>query len=177
MVGHPAAASTAPPGRSPSVCPTSAPGQSWERRSFWSTDSKTLAPTWKPAPGAWCCGEPTIKLCAGMLTAAQGDIVNWKNPTENAATDTPHSTVLDMESLRTPSIESAEGPTSLPMSRGPVARPISATGDEITPARSGALSDQERIQLARIKKDRRNGWMPTFTDFDFLLELTERLKR
>jgi hypothetical protein len=112
-----------------------------------------------------------------MRTAAQGDTVNLRNPTENAATDTPRSTVLDMESLRTQSTESAEGPTSLTTFRGPVARPISATGDETIPAHSGALSDKERIQLARIKKDRRNGWMPTFTDFDFLLELTERLSR
>jgi hypothetical protein len=47
-----------------------------------------------------------------------------------------------------------------------------------TPAHSGAhLSDDERIRLAKIKRDRRNGWMASFDDYDFLLSLVERLSR
>jgi hypothetical protein len=110
-----------------------------------------------------------------MLTAAQGDTVNSKNPTENAATDTPRSTVLDVESLRTNSTGSAEAQTRSQMSCTHVERPISAIAAEIIQGQRGVLSDDERIRLARIRKDRRAGWMPTFADFDFLMELAERL--
>ena len=47
-----------------------------------------------------------------------------------------------------------------------------------TPAHSGArLSDDERLTLARIKRNRRQGWMATFDEMDFLLGILERLDR
>jgi hypothetical protein len=53
-----------------------------------------------------------------------------------------------------------------------------ATASEITPARSGVrLSDAERLTLARIKRNRRQGWMASFEEFDFLLEILERMAR
>jgi hypothetical protein len=39
------------------------------------------------------------------------------------------------------------------------------------------LSDDERQKLARIRRNRNQGWMPTFEEFDFLLEVTERMAR
>jgi hypothetical protein len=80
-----------------------------------------------------------------------------------------------MESLSTRSTESAEGQTFPRTCSGVAERQISATGGEITQGRSGVLSDEERIRLARIRKDRRLGWMQSFSDTEFLLELLSRL--
>ena len=46
-----------------------------------------------------------------------------------------------------------------------------------TQAHSGALSDAERMKLAKIRRNRSQGWMPTFEEFDFLLSAVERLNR
>ena len=44
-----------------------------------------------------------------------------------------------------------------------------------TPDRSLQLSDDEARTLARIRKDRRNGFMVSAVDVDFILELLRRL--
>jgi hypothetical protein len=44
-----------------------------------------------------------------------------------------------------------------------------------TPDRSLPLSDAEARTLARIRKDRRNGFMVSAVDVDFILELLRRL--
>ncbi len=54
--------------------------------------------------------------------------------------------------------------------------PASAITENIcTQDRSGALSAAEQRSLARIRKDRRNGFMVSAPDVDFLLEAIERL--
>jgi hypothetical protein len=45
-----------------------------------------------------------------------------------------------------------------------------------TPDRSSPLSDAEAKTLARIRKDRRNGFMVSAVDVDFLLEVIERFR-
>lgn len=46
-----------------------------------------------------------------------------------------------------------------------------------TPDRSSLLSAAEEKNLARIAKERRNGFMVSAVDVDFLLEILERLNR
>jgi hypothetical protein len=92
----------------------------------------------------------------------------------NAAEGTPRGTVIDMESYRTSSPESAEART-LPRTQNGAAGIATEPCD--TPARSGVLSDAERGKLAKIRRDRNAGWMPTFEEFDFLLEIAERIAR
>ena len=92
----------------------------------------------------------------------------------NAAEDTPLGTVINMESYRTSSVEAAEGQISPRIASGLAS---TATAPCDTKGRSGALSDDERIRLARIRKDRRLGWMQSFSDVDFLLDLLERIVR
>ena len=98
--------------------------------------------------------------------------------TASAATNSRPSMELDMESSRTRSTGSAEVPTVPRTQAGPVEGMTDATASEITPARSGVrLSDAERLTLARIKRNRRQGWMASFEEFDFLLEILERMAR
>ncbi len=90
----------------------------------------------------------------------------------NAVENTHRGTVIDMENCRTSSPGSEAVQTFPRTANGPA---IGAIGKSATPDRSSLLSDADRIKLARIQKDRRLGWMPTFQDFDFLLEMVERL--
>lgn len=92
----------------------------------------------------------------------------------NAAENTPLGTVIDMESYRTSSPASVADRTSRPIPNGP-AGIVTAPCD--IPARSGVLSDAERLKLARIRRNRNQGWMPTFEEFDFLLEMVEKVSR
>jgi hypothetical protein len=90
-----------------------------------------------------------------------------------------------MESLHTQSTEAAEVPTFRKTPGGVVeSRPTTpassspdATANKITPDRSGALSDAEKLRLAKIRRDRNAGWMATFEDFDWLLSKVEELSR
>jgi len=50
----------------------------------------------------------------------------------------------------------------------------STTGSD-TPGPSSPLSDDERWKLARVRRNRRFGWMPTMEECDFLLELLGKL--
>jgi hypothetical protein len=91
----------------------------------------------------------------------------------NAAINSPRGMVIDMESYRTSSAEAAEGPISPAIASGPA---MTATAPCDTKARSGVeFSDAERSKLARIRRNRNQGWMATFEEFDFLLEMVERI--
>ena len=92
----------------------------------------------------------------------------------NAATNTPRGTVIDMESYRTSSPESEADRTQnsiLSGAAGNVTEPCATKGC------NGLLSDDERLKLAKIRRNRSQGWMPTFEEFDFLLEIVERGNR
>ena len=39
------------------------------------------------------------------------------------------------------------------------------------------LTEDERLKLATIRRNRNQGWMPTFWETDFLLEMVEKLSR
>ena len=93
----------------------------------------------------------------------------------SAATNSPALTVLDMESLHTESTEAEAARTPKPILCGPVADTIPATERQITPARNSRLSEDEQRKLAKIRRNRQQGWMPTFEEFDFLLEMVERM--
>jgi len=92
----------------------------------------------------------------------------------SAATNSPPGMVLDMESLCTSSPAPTAGQTTKRIVSG--AAP-SATSAETTPARSSRLSADEEMKLAKIRRNRQQGWMPTFEEFDFLLEILERINR
>jgi hypothetical protein len=94
-------------------------------------------------------------------------------PMEKSATNSPHGTVIDMESYTTSSIASAEDQIRPKTSSGPA---TTATASA-TPVRSSPLSEEEREKLARIRRNRNQGWMATFEEFDFLLTLVEALSR
>jgi len=92
---------------------------------------------------------------------------------------------MDMGSLRTQSTEAAEDPmpqkTPSGVAEFPPTTPVDlspgATASKTIPDRSGALSADERWKLAKIRRNRNQGWMPTFEEFDFLLEIVERISR
>ena len=90
------------------------------------------------------------------------------------AENTPRGTVIDMESYRTLSPESAEEATPRKIPSGPAG---SVTEPCDIPAHNSPLSDAERLKLAQIRRNRAQGWMPTFEEFDFLLEMVERMSR
>jgi hypothetical protein len=46
-----------------------------------------------------------------------------------------------------------------------------------TQVRSSPLSDDDLLRLAKIRRNRRLGYMATFEEFDFLLEVIGRLDR
>jgi hypothetical protein len=104
--------------------------------------------------------------------------VNYSNRTAPAATASPRGMELDMENLSISSpVERAEV-TRSKIPSGLAGCPTPATESEITPARSGVrLSEDERTKLARIRRNRREGWMPTFEEFYFLLEIVETMSR
>ena len=88
------------------------------------------------------------------------------------ATNSPPSTVLDMVSLRT--CRAADEPDRTPrrIRAGVVA---SATAPCSTSGCSSRLSADEAQNLARITRDRQNGWMVTAVDVDFLLDVIGRM--
>ncbi len=93
---------------------------------------------------------------------------------ENDATDSPHGTVISMESLRTSSRADAQDQTRMRIRAGVVA---SATATSCTAARSFPLSADEEQHLARIARDRANRFMVAAPDVDFLLDVIVRLSR
>ena len=95
----------------------------------------------------------------------------------SAAINMPALTVLDMENLRTESTAGEAGATPKPTLCGHVVDTIPATEKPITPARSSPLSEDEQMKIARIRRNRLHGWMPTFWETDFLLEMVEKLSR
>ena len=55
------------------------------------------------------------------------------------------------------------------------AKPVTASAS--TRGRNSPLNDVERMRFLRIKRERREGWMVTLDDVDFLLEMAERRSR
>lgn len=92
----------------------------------------------------------------------------------NDATNSPHLTVMDMESLRTLSAADAQDQTRLRIRAG-VAE--TATASSCTVAHSSPLSADEKSRLWRIARDRANGFMVSAPDVDFLLDVIVRLSR
>ena len=90
----------------------------------------------------------------------------------DAATNSPPSTELDMESLHISKPKAAEDQT-------PPKTPSGLAGHAIeTCSMSGCsshLSAGEAQRLARITRDRRNGWMVSVVDVDFLLDVIGRM--
>jgi hypothetical protein len=92
----------------------------------------------------------------------------------NAAENTHLGTVIDMESYRTLSPAPTADRTPKPIPSGPAGN---VTEPSVTPDRSGVLSADERWKLAKIRRNRNQGWMPTFEEFDFLLSIAERVNQ
>ena len=72
----------------------------------------------------------------------------------------------------TSNTEQRDQAMSIPTCSGAVGRVIPLA----TPDRSLQLSDAEARTLARIRKDRRNGFMVSAVDVDFLLEVIARTR-
>lgn len=102
--------------------------------------------------------------------------MNYANRTEPGATATPRGMELDMGSLSILSPAGAEARTASKTASGPVECRTPATESATIPGHSG-LTDEERMKLAKIRRNRAHGWMPTFEEFDFLLTLVEALTR
>ncbi len=92
----------------------------------------------------------------------------------NAVENTHRGTVIDMENCRTSSAADVAGPTCPKTASGLA---TTATAPCATAGHNSPLSDAERSKLAKIRRDRRNGWMASFEDFDFLLGVVDRLSR
>ena len=92
----------------------------------------------------------------------------------NVVIDMQSGTVLEKAISPTSSTEPKDQETLNLMFSGVVGRVTPLA----TPALSGArLSDDERLKLAKIRRNRSQGWMPTFEEFDSLLAMVEKLKR
>jgi hypothetical protein len=94
----------------------------------------------------------------------------------NDADDSPLGTVIDMESYRTSELASAADQTPRKTRSGPagiVTEPY-ATPD---PNGAGLVSEMEKVEIAKIRRNRDAGRLPTILECDFLLGLTERLTR
>ena len=90
--------------------------------------------------------------------------------------------VIDMQSGTV--LEKAICPTSSTEPRGRETLNRTSCGvaedttKSATPDRSGqTLSEEEKLRIAKIRRDRRHGWMATFDDLDFLLEMLEKVGR
>jgi hypothetical protein len=106
-----------------------------------------------------------------MLIEDQGASVRT-NETEGAAISSRRGMELDMESLATSCTEPKDRETFPQIASGVAGNATAAA----TPGHNSRLSDEERIRLARIRKDRRLGWMPSFNDVEFLLDLIARFE-
>ena len=95
----------------------------------------------------------------------------------SVAIDSRRGMELDMENLSISGPLAVEDRTQLKTANGDAEDGTVATPGGIIPARSGVLSDAERLKVARIRRNRNQGWMPTFEEFDFLLEIVERMSR
>jgi hypothetical protein len=83
--------------------------------------------------------------------------------------------VVDMASLSTELHPPMEAPTLSTIVSGDAP---TVTASATIPARSGArLSEAERMELAKIRRNRNQGWMATFEEFEFLLSTLERVTR
>lgn len=92
----------------------------------------------------------------------------------NDATTSPPGTVIDMGSLRT---ESTAPTVELTRRRIRAGLATTATAPiSNTPGPSSRLSADEARMLARIASDRRNGFMVSAVDVDFLLEVIGRMQ-
>lgn len=86
---------------------------------------------------------------------------------ENAATASPHGTDSDEENLPTGHIVLVADLILPTTASGHV---VGVTAGAITPDPSGPLSSAEELQLATIRKNWARGWIPTFSECQFLLE-------
>ena len=85
------------------------------------------------------------------------------NSTANAVETAPRGMALDMESLSTSLLSGEAAPIRSQTASGDAGARRDATPGEITQARSGAqVSDAERLKLARIRRNRNQGWMASF---------------
>jgi len=89
---------------------------------------------------------------------------------ESDATDSPHGTDSATENSPTWSTEEEAELTARQIASGPV----ETVTENITPVPSSLLSDDEQKRLARIRSDRRSGWMQSAGDVEFLLEIVKR---
>jgi hypothetical protein len=92
---------------------------------------------------------------------------------ENGATNSPHGMDTVTENCSMSSTADAQGRTKPTTFCG-------AAGDiteQPIPDRSSLLSDDERLLLAKIRRNRDNCLLPTLLDCDFMLETLERLSR
>lgn len=91
----------------------------------------------------------------------------------SAAESLPRGTDQDTEN----------SPISYPEDEGEISRrtasgSVAHTIGKITPACSGALTpDETLIFLAKLRRGRDAGYLPTLPDFDLLLEIAERRTR
>lgn len=95
--------------------------------------------------------------------------------TENDVTDIHLGRECDTVSSYISSPAPTEAATPSTTASGDVEDETVVTPDATTPGSSSPLSDAEAKTLARIRKDRRNGFMVSAVDVDFLLELIGRL--
>jgi len=136
------------------------------------TASKIHAAAYSGELAASCCAEKTKPTCAGESTAEQRGAVK-SSKTENAVTGLARGMDRDTESSCTSSQARMEDPTQKRIASGD-ALPVIAS--DIIPA-CNFLTESEQKKLRRIRKDRRNGFMVSAVDVDFLLEVIGRSSR
>lgn len=105
----------------------------------------------------------------GASTPLKTDVDIWGNPVESS----PLGPDGIMENSTTKSSVPMAGQTLPRIALGSVGN-ITALPTE---GHNSHLSDDERLRLAKIRRNRNQGWMPTFEEFDFLLEIVERGNR
>ena len=94
------------------------------------------------------------------------------NSTENAATNSPRGRDGDTENSCTSLPVRTAGVIPLKTASGDV---TTATSASSTPDRNSLLSAAEAQNLARIARERREGWMVSVADVDFLLDVIGRM--
>lgn len=95
--------------------------------------------------------------------------------TASAAINSPHGTVIDMESLSIASPAPTAEVIRSTTASGDAEANRDATPGAITRAHSSRLSEADEKNLERIRKERRNGFMVSLADVDFLLNVIRRL--
>jgi hypothetical protein len=105
-------------------------------------------------------------------------IANYFAPTGSVADGTRRGTASVRGNSYTSSPRAEADQTPSGIASGDVGDRADATAETIIPARSSRLSaDETRAFLAKLRRGRDAGYLPSLPDFDLLLEIAEEKTR